>query len=131
MIFDTDVMIWAFRGDTKALDAIDAAPRRSVSAITYMELLQGARNKSEIRSIKRFLSTLGFVTHPVTANISARAIAIMELTALKNDLGVADALIAATSLETGDALLSGNVKHFKAVPLLDPIAFRPASPSRT
>ena len=124
MIFDTDVMIWAFRGNDKALDAIDRAVMRSISAVTYMELLQGARNKAEMLSMKRFLSTLGFATLPVTAEISTRAIAIMEETALKSDLGVCDALIFATALESGDRLLSGNEKHFKEVPLLDAMAFR-------
>ena len=124
MIFDTDVMIWAFRGNAKALDAIDAASERSISAVTYMELLQGVRNKKEMLSMKRFLSTLGFSVLPATANISSRAVAIMEDAALKSDLGVCDALIFATALDTGDTLLSGNVKHFKEVPLLDAVAFR-------
>ena len=43
-----------------------------------------------------------------------------------NALGVCDALIFATALESGDRLLSGNVKHFKEVPLLDASAFRVA-----
>ena len=124
MIFDTDVMIWAFRGNAKALDAIDAASERSISAVTYMELLQGVRNKKEMLAMKRFLSTLGFSVLPVTANISSRAVAIMEDTALKSDLGVCDALIFATALDTGDTLLSGNAKHFRKVPLLDAVAFR-------
>ena len=124
MIFDTDVMIWAFRGNAKALDAIDASTERSISSVTYMELLQGVRNKKEMLSIKRFLSTLGFSVLPVTANISSRAVAIMEDTALKSDLGVCDALIFATALDAGDTLLSGNAKHFKEVPLLDAVAFR-------
>lgn len=124
MIFDTDVMIWAFRGNAKALDAIDAPAERSISSVTYMELLQGVRNKKEMISMKRFLSTLGFSVLPVTANISSRAVAIMEDTALTSDLGVCDALIFATALDTGDTLLSGNAKHFKEVPLLDAVAFR-------
>ena len=124
MIFDTDVMIWAFRGNTKALDAIDAATERAISAVTYMELLQGVRNKQEMLSMKRFLSTLGFSILPVTANISSRAISIMENTALRSDLGVCDALIFATALDMGNTLLSGNAKHFKEVPLLDAVAFR-------
>lgn len=61
---------------------------------------------------------------PVTAEISTRAISIMEATALKSDLGVRDALIFATALKTGDTLLSGNAKHFKEVPLLDSVVFR-------
>lgn len=124
MTFDTDVMIWAFRGNAKALDAIDASAERSISSVTYMELLQGVRNKKEMLSMKRFLSTLGFSVLPVTANISSRAVAIMEDTALKSDLGVCDALIFATALDTGDTLLSGNAKHFKEVSLLDAVAFR-------
>lgn len=124
MIFDTDVMIWAFRGSTKALDSIDAAAERAISAVTYMELLQGVRNKREMISMKRFLSTLGFSVLPVTANMSSRAVSIMENTALKSDLGVCDALIFATALDMGDTLLSGNAKHFKEVPLLDAVAFR-------
>ena len=122
--FDTDVMIWAFRGNANALDAIDAAPSRSISAVTYMELLQGVRNKKEMLNMKRFLSTLGFQTLPVTANISSRAVTIMELTALRSDLGIADALIFATALDTGETLLSGNAKHFKEVPLLAATAFK-------
>ena len=82
MIFDTDVMIWAFRGNGKALDAIDEATTRSISSVTYMKLLQDVRNKAEMLSMKRFLSTLSFATLPVTAEISTRAISIMESTAL-------------------------------------------------
>ena len=125
MIFDTDVMMWAFRGNSKALDAIDSAADRSISSVTYMELLQGVRNKKELQEMKRFLSVLGFKTLPLTANISSRAISIMELTSLKSDLGVCDALIFATALDIGDTLLSGNAKHFKEVPLLDAATFRP------
>ena len=77
-----------------------------------------------MRSMKRFLSTLGFATLPVTAEISTRAISIMESVALKSDLGVCDALIFATALESGDTLLGGNAKHFKEVPLLDARVFR-------
>ena len=124
MIFDTDVMIWAFRGNAKALDAIDAATERAISAVTYMELLQGVRNKREMLKLKRFLSTLGFSVLPVTANISSRALTIMEATALRSDRGVCDAFIFATALDTGGTLLSENAKHFKEVPLLDARAFR-------
>ena len=97
MIFDTDVMIWAFRGNRRALRAIDDAASRAISCVTYMELLQGVRNKIEMREMKRFLSKLGFSVLPVSANVSSRAIAIMEETALRSDLGVCDALIFATA----------------------------------
>lgn len=124
MIFDSDVMIWAFRGSKKALKAIDNADSRAISSITYMELLQGVRNKDEMREMKKFLSKLSFSTLPVTANISNRAVTIMEATALKSDLGVCDSLVFATACETGDTLLSGNKKHFKEVALLNAIEFK-------
>ena len=97
MIFDSDVMIWAFRGNRRALKAIDEADARAISSVTYMELLQGVRNKDEMREMKRFLSKLSFSTLPITANISNRAVAILEETALKSDLGVCDALMSAVS----------------------------------
>ena len=125
MIFDSDVMIWAFRGNRRALKAIDDAETRSISSVTYMELLQGVRNKVEMREMKRFLSKLSFSTLPITANISNRAVAIMEETALKSDLGVCDALIFATACERGETLLSGNKKHFKEVVLLNAVEFKP------
>ena len=124
MIFDSDVMIWAFRGNRRALKAIDDADTRSISSVTYMELLQGVRNKVEMREMKRFLSKLSFSTLPITANISSRAVAIMEETALKSDLGVCDALIFATACETGETLISGNKKHFKEVALLNAVEFK-------
>ena len=124
MIFDTDVMIWAFRGNLRALKAIDDAGSLAISAVTYMELLQGVRNKDEMREMKRFLSKLSFSTLPITANITTRATAIMEETALRSDLGVCDALIFATACETGETLLSGNKRHFKEVMLLNAIEFR-------
>ena len=124
MIFDSDVMIWAFRGNRRALKAIDDAASRSISSVTYMELLQGVRNKDEMREMKRFLSRLSFSTLPITANISNRAVAIMEETALRSDLGVCDALIFATACETGETLLSGNRRHFKEVVLLNAREFR-------
>ena len=125
MIFDTDVMIWAFRGNGQALQAIDEATERLISSVTYMELLQGVRNKGEMREMKRFLSKLNFGVLPLSENVSHRAISIMEETALKSDLGVCDALIFATACEVGETLLSGNRKHFKEVPLLSAVAFRP------
>ncbi len=47
----------------------------------------------------------------------------MELTALKSDPAVADALIFASTLSSGASLLSGNEKHFKAVPLIEAVTF--------
>ena len=109
----------------RALKAIDDADSRAISSVTPMELLQGVRTKTEMREMKRFLSKLSFSTLPITANISNRAVAILEGTALRSELGVCDALVFATACETGETLLSGNKRHFREVALLNAVEFKP------
>jgi hypothetical protein len=125
MLFDTDVLIWAFRGNPNAQKVIDGAEERAVSAVTVMELLQGARNKQEQRSITVFLAELGFEAIPISEAISRRAVVFMETYALKSGMGLADALIFATACEKGYVLCSGNLKHFREIPALSARAFKP------
>lgn len=131
MIFDTDVLIWAFRGNDRAMKAIDDEPNRTISAVTYMEVMKGARDKSELREIKRFFSCMGFRTIHVNDDISSRAVSLIELFGLKSDMGISDALIFATALHTGDSLLSGNWHHFKDVPNLAAVRFSPFPPGKS
>ena len=62
---------------------------------------------------------------PLTAAITERAVNLMETLALSHGLQVADALIAATAIEHGLILLSGNVKHFGSVEGLQIEHFKP------
>jgi predicted nucleic acid-binding protein len=119
------VLIWLLRGNRKAADAVDAEDARSISLVTYMELMQGARDRSESRLIKAFLREFGFSTRPLTENIGHRASIYIEEYALSNAIGVADALVAATAVEQGETLLSGNVKHFKCIKELELKRFSP------
>ena len=52
ILLDTDVIIWYLRGNPKAYELIHALPSFAVSAVTYMELVQGMRNKEEVRRFK-------------------------------------------------------------------------------
>ena len=45
MLVDSDVLIWYLRGLPKATLFLDALPAIRLSAISYMELVQGLRNK--------------------------------------------------------------------------------------
>ena len=125
MIFDTDVLIWYFRGNIKAAEAIDAEEVRNISLVTYMELLQGAKNKQEAHAIKGFLKDFGFSTLPLSENIGHRASIYIEEYTLANGIGLADALLAATAVEEGEVLFSANTKHFKCVKELQQKQFRP------
>ncbi|MDY0167006.1 MAG: type II toxin-antitoxin system VapC family toxin [Thermoguttaceae bacterium] len=125
MIFDTDVLIWLLRGNQRAAQAIDRTEHRAISLISYMELLQGARNKGEIKAIKALLSELQVQLLPLSENIGHRASIYMEEYTLISALSMPDALIAATAIETNSPLLTGNVKHYRAINELYLERFRP------
>ncbi len=125
MLFDTDVVIWILRGSVKAARLVDETRNRHISVVTLMELLQGARDKHEMRLIKRFVAELGFRTLPLTENIGHRAVIYLEEYGLFSGLPVADALIAATAAENSLTLCSGNRSHYRALSELVLKAFRP------
>ncbi len=125
MIFDTDVLIWVLRGNAKAAEAVDQSEQPAISVITYMELLQGARDKGEMKAIKAFLMDLQVQSLPLTENIGHRASIYMEEYALASALSMPDALIAATAIEANRPLLTGNDKHYRTITELDLKRFRP------
>ena len=125
MLFDTDVLIWALRGSKKAAKEIDNAESRFISAVNYMELMQGARNKREQIMLKQFLNELGFVVLPITEAISHRAMILIEEYALQSGIQLADALVFATACEHSLTLCSANQKHFRSIRSLDSKVFRP------
>ena len=127
MIFDTDVLIWFFRGDRRAAELIESEPEREASIISLMELIQGARSRGEIRVIRRFFRETGVRLLPVNESISHAAASLMEEHAMSSGLQVADALIAATAREAGSALTTGNVPHFRVIPGLELKMFRPVA----
>ncbi len=125
MIFDTDVLIWCFRGNAKAAKIIQNASAPCVSSVTYMELVQGVRNKTELKHIRSFLSDLEIPVIPLSENIGHRASIYLEEYSLSNSLAMGDALIAATAMEYNLTLCSGNAKHFKCMKELELKAFKP------
>lgn len=125
MIFDTDVLIWVFRGHQRAAKLVEGQDERRVSLVTYAELIQGARNRQELREIKYFLKDHAFQTLPLTENIGHRASVYMEEYTLKTALSLADALIAATAVEHHLTLCTANKKHYRAINELELKTFRP------
>jgi predicted nucleic acid-binding protein len=125
MIFDTDILIWVNRGNLKAIDWVDNTPQRQISAQTYMELLQGSKDAKELKDLKEYIHEAGFNLLPITENISHRAMIYIEEFALSHNLGVGDALIAATAIHHQLPLATSNAKHFKAIKDLELKVFKP------
>jgi hypothetical protein len=125
VIVDTDVLVWVLRGNEKAARAVDDADARGVSVVTYMELLQGARGKVEVRKIKAYLAELHFRLLPLTENIGHRASIYMEEYGPSTGMSMADALLAATVVENAETLLTANQKHYKPVKELRIKPFKP------
>lgn len=115
MIFDTDIFIWAQKGNEKAAGIMEKTEDRFLSIISYMELMQCAENKKQHTFVKDFLSSFGFTVLPLTENIGHRAAIYIEEYTLSSGLRSADALIAATAVENNLILVSSNRKHFKAI----------------
>ena len=125
MLIDTDILIWVFRGNGKAARLVDEEEERKISAVTYMEIIQGARNRGELRQIKAFLSDYGFQVVPLSENIGHRASIYVEEYGLSMALSVPDALIAATAVENHLTLCTGNRKHYGPIKDLLLKPFRP------
>ena len=125
MLFYTDVLIYAQRGSRRAALAIDNAARRLVSVQSLMELVQGARDKDDLRIIKRFLAELGFTVLPLTENIGHRSLVYVEEYGLSAGLRAGDAIIAASAVENALPLMSANSKHFRPIKELELVIFRP------
>jgi predicted nucleic acid-binding protein len=125
MIFDTDIFIWAQRGNEKAAKLMEKAEEKYLSIQTYMELLQCAKNKTQHKYVKDFLASFGFNVLPLTENIGHRASIYVEEYTLSSNVRSGDAIIAATAVENNMILSSSNAKHFKVIKELKLKPFKP------
>ncbi len=119
MVFDTDVLIFVQRGSVKAAQWVENAQKRYISTQTYMELLQGAKDKKQHKIIQSFLKDYAFTVLPLTQNIGHRASVYVEEYALSHAMRAGDALVAATAVENHLPLASANEKHFRVIQELD------------
>jgi len=116
MLVDTDVLIWYLRGDKKAKITLDKLEKFSISSITYMEVLQGLRNKSELKLWRTFLLEREVKQILLDHQITSKAIYWMEQFTLSHNLRMADALIAATADVFQYDLLTANHTDYKFLP---------------
>ena len=125
MIIDTDVLIWYFRGNTNAKKIITANIPFKISVINYLELLQGMRDKNELRALQKQLKNWSTEIIQINENISTYAMFLVENYFLSHSLETADAIIAATSMESNDIILTANYKHYSYIHNIQVQKFKP------
>ncbi len=125
MIIDTDVLIWELRGNYKAKEIIHKNIPFDISVVTYIELIQGMRNKDELNKFIKQLSKWDVNIIQINKEISTRAMIYIEEYFLSNSMELADALIAATCVNISEQLLTANEKHYKHIPNIQVKKFRP------
>jgi tRNA(fMet)-specific endonuclease VapC len=96
------------------------------SALTRYEILRGLRARSAVRQEVAFDSLSGLsLILPVTEPIAVRAASIYADLKSRGELvSDADILIAATAMEHGLAVATGNVSHFERIAGLPVVNWR-------
>lgn len=125
ILIDTDVLIWYMRGNEKAYDTIENLNSFSISVVTYMELIQGMKNKKELNSLRQALHGWNTKLLYISEEISAKAMFFVEQHFLSHSMQLADALIGASAITHGLPILTGNDKHYKVLKNLEVQKFIP------
>lgn len=125
MLIDTDVLIWYMKGNENAYNAIEDLSGFFISVVTYMELVQGMRNKHELNSLRKALHAWNAKILYISEEISIKAMFFVEQHYLSHSIQLADALIGSTAIFHGMPILTGNDKHYKTLKDLEIKRFCP------
>lgn len=112
IVVDTCVFISIFRGDKVLLDTLNKH-RIYVPSLVVMELLQGARDKAELRKIEKFLAN--YETVQITEYSSLQAIELIKNYSKSHGLAIPDAIIASVAIERKLPLYTLNIKDFSFI----------------
>ena len=124
MLYDTDAIIWFKRGVVAIAEIMADDKSRSMSLQTYLELVQGAKDRRQLAFARRFIDDFSFAIVPIDQAVGSLAARLVERFALSHGMRAGDALVAATALENDMVLCTANIKHFRQIPDLKLMSFR-------
>lgn len=113
------------KGNQKAYKTIENSKHFSISIVTYMELVQGMRDKNELNNLRRALNAWEAEILYISEEISVKAMFFVEQHFLSNSINLADALISATAISHGLPIITGNDKYYKILKDLQIKEFQP------
>lgn len=123
MIVDTDVLIWYSKKHQKAIDLIHGLDSFFISVVTYMEIVQGVRNKKELNTFKKALGILNVKIFQIDELVSTKAMFLVEQYSLSHSMELVDALIGATVIIKQLPLITCNDKYYKHLTEIEIIKF--------
>ena len=111
LMIDTDVIIDYLRGQVDAVSYIEGlANPLLISVITVAELYSGVREGEERKALDSFISVFELV--PVTESIAVKGGLYRRDYRKSHNVGLADAIIAASAEAKGAIVVTLNDKHF-------------------
>ena len=116
IILDTDILIDVSRAISTAVNRLITETQTAtlaISVVTYMELVVGCRNQSELQTLEHFLQRFELIK--LSERISDEALNLIRTYRLSHGLLIPDALIAATAIVTQSHLLSKNQKDYRFI----------------
>jgi len=112
-LVDTDILIDFLRQQKGVAEYLDSLGDWSLSVVSGMELVAGAKDRKEVSEIDIILSA--YSAQPLSAEIGELGYNLMKSYAKSNGLDPDDALIAATAIHEGRKLATKNRKHFEGI----------------
>jgi len=115
-LVDSDILIDIARNVPTAityLQGLEMQGNVSISTVTQMELLIGCRNKTDQRSLERFLQRFALIKF--NELIADTAVDLIRQYRLSHGLLLADAVIAATAISLNLPLATKNQRDYRFI----------------
>lgn len=109
---DTNIFIAIFKGDARLKTFIETSDS-TINTIVYLELIQGAKNKTDVGKIEKYLNRFELIHFDKA--ISQKAIELVRDYSKSHGLMLPDAVIAATCLENELTLITYNARDFRFI----------------
>ena len=119
IVFDTDVMVDFLRGHPSAVALVKGCSGNiALSSIVIAELYAGIKGEKELAVLDDFVAICRIV--PVTRELARSGGMHKRDYAKSHNIGLADAIVAATAQAEEAELKTLNVKHYPMLPGLKP-----------
>ncbi|MFH1244682.1 MAG: PIN domain-containing protein [bacterium] len=112
-LIDTCLLVYVTRGVEDKVRGLESLRGAVVSYVTYGELIQGVRNKQELKMVEEIVSD--YTLDGGGAGVWQMAIEILKKHHHSDGIGLVDAIIAAQAILRDLVLITENLKHFRQI----------------